>query len=65
MLKTKTMGMLTSSSPSPDMEKRGLFVDVLPLLESTTMPPLAPAFSKTRAFSRKKVRVSREAFEFF
>lgn len=43
--------MLTSSVPSPDMEKRGLLVAVVPLLLSTTMPPLAPAFSKMRAFS--------------
>ena len=43
--------MLTSSTPSPDMENKGLFVDVLPLLLSITIPPLAPAFSKILAFS--------------
>jgi hypothetical protein len=36
------------------MEKRGLLVDVLPLLLSITIPPFAPAFSKILAFSVRK-----------
>ena len=42
-----------SSVPSPDIENKGLLAAVVPLLLSTTIPPLAPAFSKIRAFSEK------------
>ena len=43
--------MLTSSTPSPDMENNGLLLEDVPLLLSITTPPLAPAFSIIRAFS--------------
>ena len=55
LLKTNTMGMLTSSTPSPLMENNGLLEDVVPLLLSITIPPLAPAFSKIRALSKMKL----------
>ena len=54
LLNKKTIGMLMSSVPSPDIENKGLLADVVPLLLSTTMPPLAPAFSNIRAFSKRK-----------
>ena len=53
LLNKKTIGILMSSVPSPDIENKGLLAAVVPLLLSTTIPPLAPAFSKIRAFSEK------------
>ena len=44
---------LTSSVPSPDIAKSGVFADVVPLLLSITMAPLAPTLSRIRAFSEK------------
>ena len=52
LLNMKTIGILTSSVPSPDIENKGLLVAVVPLLLSTTIPPFAPDFSKIRAFSK-------------
>jgi hypothetical protein len=45
---------LTSSVPSPDIAKRGVLAELVPLLLSRTMAPFAPTLSKRRAFSKKK-----------
>ncbi len=51
------MGMVTSSLPSPDMEKMGLCSEEEPSTLSMTRPPMAPRRSITRAFSEKVDRV--------
>ena len=53
--------ILTSSVPSPDMAKSGVFADVVPILLSMTMAPFAPIPSRSRAFSENSNKVCKTA----